>query len=453
MNKGNILIVDDAYDMLEVLQRQLKTMHYATYQAANVRDAMDVLNHSSVDLLITDLRMPELDGIHLVRYAAQKFPDLPVLVITGFPSVSGAVDAMKSGAVEYLVKPFTFAELKAAVEQSLQKHYGTTAPAEIAPPTGSDFQRIADLGLLAQSEAMQQVLEVILRIRNTRVTTLIQGESGTGKELVARAIHQLSPVQSGPFVDVNCGAIPPHLMETAFFGAVKGAYTGAHQDRKGFFQAAHGGTIFLDEIGNASAAVQMGLLRVIQEKKVYRVGSHQAEDVDVRIVAATNHDLLSLIERGDFRADLFYRLNVINLSLPPLRERPEDIPLLFKHFLQQYAQEFGKELPTVRPALFDRLLAYPWPGNVRELENVAQRALLLGDEQIGEQHLTGLSAVERPEDRSSDQCLPLHVVEYRHILKVLAAVDDNKTRAAEILGITRKTLREKLKRGPGIAKN
>lgn len=429
--------------MLEVLRRRLNALQYTTFQASAVTDAIDILQHAPIELLITDMRMPGLDGMHLVRYVRQYFPDIPVLVITGFPSVSGAVDAVRSGAADYLAKPFTAKELKAAVEKVLRQRYGHTgAAAEAGSPEPFNYH-----GIIGRSEAARDLVELIERVKDTRVTTLIQGESGTGKELVARAIHYSGRHGQGPFVAVHCGAIPENLLESELFGFVKGAFTDAHATRPGFFQAADGGTIFLDEIGSASPSVQTRLLRVIQEKEVQMIGAVEPQRVDLRIIAATNSDLHALCQSGRFREDLYYRLNVIAIHTPPLRERRTDIPLLAHYFLDKFAREFDRPRPAIAPAALEQLQAHHWPGNIRELENVIQRALILCDGRIEAAHLPPY--LQRPaEPRAGERdepLLTLKEVERRHIHKVLEAVDGNKSAAARILGINRKTLRLKLR--------
>jgi|AntRauTorckE5430_2_1112549.scaffolds.fasta_scaffold04720_2 two-component system response regulator HydG len=448
MKKRSILLVDDSPDMLEVLRRQLRAMRYNTFQSTSVTDAIDMLKHARVDLLITDMRMPGLDGMYLVKYAKSKFPDLPVLVVTGFPSVSGAVEAVKSGAMDYLSKPFTTKELQQAVAQVLEQRYGS---AENPPPEkGEAGSSIHYHGIIGRSEAVRDLIDLIERIKDTKVTTLIQGESGTGKELIARAIHYSGPYHQAPFVAVNCGAIPENLLESELFGFVKGAFTGAYETRPGFFHAANGGTIFLDEIGNASPAVQARLLRVIQEKEVKMVGSNEADKVDLRIIAATNSDLHAMSRKGQFREDLYYRLNVIGFNTPPLRERRSDIPLLANYFLDKFAKAFDRSRPVVDQEVMQRLKAHDWPGNIRELENTIQRALIMSDGIIRAKDLPGYihtAASDQERLVPSTGLLSLAEVEYRHIQKVLAAVDGNKTAAAKILGINRKTLRMKLRQG------
>ena len=441
MNQKRILIVDDSFDMLEVLQRQLSSLKYPTFQAYAVSDAVDILENSDVDLLITDLQMPGVGGMELVKYSAQKFPSIPILVITGYPSVDGAVEAMKSGALEYLVKPFTAKELKDAVEKVLVQRYGT----QIAPERNENQQPASDFfGILGQSESFKDLVDLIQRVNNNRVTTLITGESGTGKELVARAIHYSGQYSKSPFIVVNCGAIPENLLESELFGHIKGAFTDAKETRTGFFQAADGGTIFLDEIGNASSAVQTKLLRVIQEKEVLRVGENKPQKIDVRVIAATNSDLHQMSKQQTFREDLYYRLNVISINVPPLRDRKEDIGLIAHHFVDKYAHEFGKSNEPLNEKVCALLENHSWPGNIRELENIIQRALVLSDTVIKESHLPEYIRNSSQQVNVQSQLRTLQEVEYQHILRVLEFVDNNKTEAARILGINRKTLRQKL---------
>ncbi len=443
MNKKRILIVDDSFDMLEVLQRQLSSLNYPTFQASAVPDAIDILESSAVDLLITDLQMPGIGGMELVKYSAQKFPSIPILVITGFPSVDGAVEAMRSGALEYLVKPFTSKELKVAVEKVLMHRYGSEK--ETGSKTDESKAPANYFGIIGQSQAYQDLIDLIERVKNSRVTTLITGESGTGKELVARAIHYSGSHSKSPFIAVNCGAIPENLLESELFGHIKGSFTGAHETRTGFFQAADGGTIFLDEIGNASAAVQTKLLRVIQEKEVLMVGENKPKQIDVRVIAATNSDLFQMSQQGGtFREDLYYRLNVISINVPPLRDRKDDIGLIANHFLDKYAHEFGKSNEPLGEKVRVLLENHSWPGNIRELENIIQRALVLSDAIIKESHLPEYIRNSSRKVKAESPLRTLKEVEYQHILRVMEFVDNNKTEAAKILGINRKTLRQKL---------
>lgn len=447
MVKKTILIVDDSYDILEVLQRQLSALNYTTFQAPTVDDGIDILENSEIHLLITDLQMPMKNGMELVRFCAKKFPNIPILVITGFPSVSGAVEAVKSGALDYLVKPFTALELKKAVQKTMKQHYGRESVEEIALIN----KEVEDFwGILGKSQSVMDLIALIKKISETNVTTLITGESGTGKELVARAIHYNGKNNKAPFIAVNCGAIPENLLESELFGYTKGAFTGAQETRPGFFQAANGGTIFLDEIGNASAAVQTRLLRVIQEKEVTMIGANQPQPINVRVIAATNSDLYAMSRNNKFREDLYYRLNVISITVPPLRDRKEDILLLTNHFLNKFAVEFGKKEVSLSRKAELALEHHHWPGNIRELENVIQSALVMCDQSIEMEHLPEyLKATKKTRIESGDTLLSLKEVEQAYILKVLASVNNNKTKAAQILGINRKTLRQKLEDSGG----
>lgn len=444
MQKENILIVDDSLEMLEVIKRHLNTLNYYTFQATNVNDAIEILKISTVDLLITDLQMPEIDGMKLVQYASEHFPETPILVITGYPSVSGAIEAIQSGVLDYLVKPFTQQELQAAVSKVLTTVRNQNRN-KIDTKIGVSQSINPNIGIIGHSDKIQKLTEIVHRVKDTKATVLVQGESGTGKELVARAIHYSSKFANKPFITVNCGGIPESLLESELFGFVKGSFTGANETRAGFFQAADGGTIFLDEIGNASLTVQSRLLRVIQEKEITMIGSTKVQKIDVRIVAATNSDLLDMVAKGSFREDLYYRLNVINIEMPTLRERKDDIPLLVRFFIRKYSSEFNKSKVSISEKAMEIMLRYAWIGNIRELENVIQRAILMCDTVIDVQHLPDSMKITEPTvDSQSLLKKTLKEIEKEHILKVLKFVNNNKTKAAEILGIDRKTLRQKL---------
>lgn len=438
LNKENILLVDDDVHILELLQRHLQALNYHTYKAISVKEAIEILKDKSIDLLITDLKMPGVDGLELVKYVSEHYPDIPKLVVTGYPSIDGALEAMKSGVMDYLTKPFTKEELKKAVEKSLA----------LKPKKQKQIQKettsVAYGELIGNSEAINKVTEVIERVKNNKATVFISGESGTGKELVARSIHYMGQFARAPFIAVNCGAIPENLLEAELFGYTKGAFTGANENRNGFFQAANKGTLFLDEIGNASMATQLRLLRVLQEKEVTRVGSQKTEKVDVRVIAATNIDLKELIEKGKFREDLYYRLTVVQITVPPLRERIEDIKLLTEKFLLKYGVEYKDRLISITPEALSVLERYSWPGNIRELENVLQQAVIMCDKQIEIKDLPEHLKYQINFSENETQ-LPLREVEKQHILKVLAATNNNKTQAAKILQIDRKTLSEKIK--------
>ena len=442
--KDSILVVDDAPDTIELLQRNLESRGYQVFTAPNAMEAIKILETTAVDLVITDLKMPGASGIELIRHIRENFRDIEVMMITGYPTIESAVKAVKSGAEEYLTKPFTDTELFSALEQVFEKIHVHRA---IHPPWHRSQK--SPYGLIGESEAMQKVFSAIAKATTTSATTLIIGESGTGKELVARAIHYNSPRNSAPFVPVNCGAIPEELLESELFGHIKGAFTGATETRAGFFQTADGGTIFLDEISETSLSMQVKLLRVLQDKEVYMVGSTRSRKVDVRILASTNKDLLNLMKKGLFREDLFFRLNVITIDIPPLRERGEDIFLLTQYFATKFAEELGKPKLRFSENAMSVLRNYHWPGNVRELENVVQRLVVMTEGDLIEvpdlPSLMRFSALQKTGLNRT-----LSEVEAEYIRNVLTSVGGNKTRAAEILGIDRKTLREKLsKMGKG----
>lgn len=439
LEKENILIVDDDVHILELIQRHLKSLNYHTYKAISVKEAIVILQDQTIDLLITDLQMPGVDGLQLVKYVSEHFPEIPKLAVTGFPSIDGALRAMKSGVMDYLTKPFTKEELKNAVEKSIALR------PRIHSETRKSMLRNPDFGeLIGQSEAFKNVSNIIDRVKDNKATVFIKGESGTGKELVARAIHYMGKFAAAPFVAVNCGAIPENLLEAELFGYTKGAFTGANDNRSGFFQAANKGTLFLDEIGNASMGTQLSLLRVLQEKEIMRVGSQKVEKIDVRVIAATNVDLKELIKNGHFREDLYYRLTVVQIDVPPLRDRKSDIPLLVNKFLFKYGVEYKDRIVNISEEALLALERYDWPGNIRELENSIQRAVIMCDKQVEIENLPKYLKfqIDFPKE---DVLLSLKEVEKQHILKVLEAVDNNKTKAAQILHIDRKTLRDKIK--------
>jgi two-component system response regulator HydG len=440
LKKDRILIVDDATTTLEVLQRNLTAAGYHVLTASSVAEALKILESTVLELVITDLKMPKVSGLDLVRHVRENFKDTEVMMITGYPSIEGAVNAIKTGAEEFLAKPFTEEELLAAVQRVLDK-----LKIRRSGRVTSDKAPAVHKGFIGCSKVMRKVFDAIAKAASTSATVLITGESGTGKELAARAIHYGSSRSSAPFVPVNCGGIPESLLESELFGHVKGAFTGATESRAGFFHAADGGTIFLDEVSDMSLAMQVKLLRVLQDKEICMIGSSRARKVDVRILAATNRELDGLVKKKFFREDLFYRLNVITISMPPLRERDDDILLLARHFALKFADEAGKSSPRFSDEALQSLLCYNWPGNVRELENVTQRLVVMTDDDLIE--VPDLPCLMRfTALRKTGFTRSLAEVETEYIGNVLESVDGNKTRAAEILGIDRKTLRQKLKK-------
>jgi DNA-binding NtrC family response regulator len=438
IKKERILVVDDAIDTIEVLYRNLSSRGYQVFTATSVNEAIRILETTTVDLVITDLKMPKVSGFDLIRHVRENLKDTEVMTITGYPSIEGAVKAVKTGAEEYLTKPFTDDELFSAVRRTLDKLYMRRIAEASLQKT-----LLVPYGLIGESETMRKVFSAIAKAACTSATVLISGESGTGKELVARSIHYTSSRASAAFVPVNCAGIPEGLLESELFGHVKGAFTGATESRAGFFQTADGGTIFLDEISDMSLSMQAKLLRVLQDKEVYMVGADRSRKVDVRIIAATNKDLMSLVSKGVFREDLFFRLNVIAIAIPPLRERADDVLLLANHFATKYAREFGKAKPKFSDNALQVLRNYHWPGNVRELENVVQRLVVMTDGEVIEiSDLPSLMRFSALREMGLNRTLA--EVESEYIRNVLASVNGNKTKAAEILGIDRKTLREKL---------
>jgi two-component system, NtrC family, response regulator PilR len=369
-----ILVVDDEQSMRELLAIMLRKEGYEVVAANSRSMAASVLAQGAVDLVFTDVKLPDGDGIEILRHVKAASPETAVVVMTAFGSPEMAVAAMKLGAHDYLTKPFDIEELKIVVRGALE----TQRLAEENLRLKAEFRTRHGLEqILGVAPAMAAVFDLIRSVAQTSSTVLITGESGTGKELVAKAIHALSPRRDAPFVSVNCGALPENLLESELFGHVKGAFTDAHQNKKGLFEAAHRGTLFLDEVGETPPAMQVKLLRALQERRVRRVGGNDEVEVDVRIISATNAPLESLVREKRFREDLFYRLQVIPIRTPPLRERREDIPILAEHFLQRFSHEMGKQVAKISEEAMQCLVRYSWPGNVRELENIMERAVAL----------------------------------------------------------------------------
>lgn len=437
-NSFQLLAVDDNIGALEVIQRNLKRAGYKVLTCRDVQEAVLILKENPVDLVITDYKMPGHSGIDLIKHVRENHSDTAIIMVTGYASIDGAVEAIKEGAEAYLAKPFTDSELLTAVQQVMDKLILRRIVRQADEPA-------RPCGIVGNSTAMQQVFKLIAKAAEMNANVLISGESGTGKELVARAIHYGGPRSAAPFVPVNCTAIPDSLLESELFGHVKGAFTGAKSNREGFFQIADGGTIFLDEIGDASLNLQGKLLRVIENKEIFMVGSSRVRKVDTRVIAATHKDLPALMKKKLFREDLFYRLNVIDIDIPALRERRQDVPPLLNYFLSIFCREMERQPPTFSDKALEALIHYEWPGNIRELENLTQRLLVTVDGDI-------IEAGDLPDamrfciTHDSPANRPLAEVETEHILNVLTQTDGNKTRAAEILDIDRKTLREKLKK-------
>lgn len=439
MTNKNILVVDDSSDMLELIKRSLSGYAIDVFTSTNVMDAIELLQTTEMDLVITDINMPGISGESLVKYVTQHFEQIPVLVITGYPNIQNAVSVMQLGAKDYLIKPFTIQELEDCIWKIIPFNTKQVDHVE------TEQKPILFQGMVGKSASMQRLFELIKKTSNAQASVLITGDSGTGKEMVARAIHYNSKYATQPFVAVNCGAIPEQLLESELFGHVKGAFTGATNDKKGLFQAANGGTLFLDEITNASQNVQAKLLRAIQEREVYPVGSIQPEKVQLRIISASNENILDAVAQGKFREDLYYRLNVIHMEIPALRDRKEDIPLLVNYFNDKLSKINEGDPLNMPTNVMEVLQNYEWPGNIRELENFIHRLIVLAEKTVQLKDLPEYMKLQlQNNETTSNAMLSLEEVEKRHIAAVLKHCDNNKTKAAKILQIDRKTLRNKL---------
>jgi len=451
-----ILIVDDDPSLREFLEIFFLNEGYDVICAANGLEALEILKTKDVALALTDLKMPKMDGIELLKAIKKSYPFIPVIMITAFASLESAVEAMNEGAWDYVSKPFQLEEVRQVVEKAL-----ISAKREQTPPPKETKSKIYKLdAMVAKSPAMLKVFQLITRAAPSSSSVLITGESGTGKELVARAIHNLSPRKNGPFVTLNCGGIPENLLESELFGYEKGAFTGANISKKGLFQAADKGTIFLDEIGELPLSLQAKLLRVVQQKTFTPLGSSREINVDVRIVAATNRIMEEEVVRGNFREDLYYRLNVINIHIPPLRERPEDIPLLVQYFLEKYSKENNKSVQGISSFAIKALLEYPFPGNVRELENIIERSVALSTSRlILPESLSLAKTKHQKEEKSYEEGLPqtftlppegidldgyLAKIEKSLLTQALEKTAGNKTEAAKLLGLNFRSLRYRL---------
>jgi two-component system response regulator PilR (NtrC family) len=439
-----ILVVDDERSMTELLGIMLRKEGYEVVTAGSRAGSAQMLAKTPVDMIITDVKLPDGDGIEILRHVKAASPETAVIVMTAYGSTQSAVGAMKLGAHDYLIKPFDVDELKIVVRNAFEKQElreeNVLLKAEFRTRHGLDR-------IVGNSPPMIAVFNLIQSVAQTSSTVMIAGESGTGKELVAKAIHALSPRADEPFVSVNCGALPEALLESELFGHLKGAFTDAYQNKKGLLEAAHKGTLFLDEVGDTPPAMQVKLLRALQERRIRRVGGTTEIEVDVRVIAASNRPLDALVGEKRFREDLYYRLNVIPIRLPPLRERPEDIPLLADTFLRRFNREMGKTVERISPAASTRLLGYSWPGNVRELENVMERAVALETtpavlpERLPDSLLTdpGQKDVELRDGFSLDEHLA--GAEATLVLKAMQQSGGDRAKAARLLGVTGRSLR------------
>jgi len=449
MNKTRILIVDDEQKMRRILQIILDNQHYDIDLAQDGIEARDFFQQQQYDLVITDLKMPRMDGMELLGFIREEKPDVPVIVVTAHGSVESAVKAMKSGAYDYITKPFENEEIRIVVSKavtfSMLKYENRYLREALGAKYGFDH-------FIGDSAQIRKVCKLAAQVAQTPSTALITGESGTGKELLARLIHFNSPRSARPFIAFNCGALPDTLLESELFGYEKGAFTGAYKQKCGRFELAHTGTIFLDEIGDMSQEAQVKMLRVLEEMTFERLGGSNSLHVDVRVIAASNRDLKQLVKERAFRADLYYRLNIFPLHIPPLREHKEDIPLLVRHFLKQFAGEIGKQVKGTSPGAMNLLSSHPWSGNVRELQNCLERAMILCKRQtVGREDLLldreplhhdySLPNIEIPPEGVS-----LTEVEKSLIEQALTMAHGNRTRAAELLKISRNTLRYRMEK-------
>jgi two-component system NtrC family response regulator/two-component system response regulator HydG len=444
--KQRILVVDDEQNARDALKTILTEEGYEVREAADGEAGLAALAEFRPDAVLCDIRMPKLDGLAMLAKAKEEGHQAVFVMMTAFASIETAVQAMKAGAEDYLTKPVDVASVLAKLEKVLEKRALRRDNEQLRERLREKYKFT---NIVGESAELQAVFDVVKRAAPTRATVLVLGESGTGKELIAQAIHEESPRRDKPFVKVNCAALTESLLESELFGHEKGSFTGAVGRREGRFELADGGTLFLDEIGEISGGLQVKLLRVLQQKEFERVGGTQTIKVDVRVVAATNRDLEGEVKAGRFREDLFYRLNVVAVTLPPLRRRKTDIPALVSHFIERYSEVHGKSVRGLAPGTLNALLSYDWPGNVRELGNVIERAVVLArGTELTSDDLPPTLRGPRPTTRSSDSLIPgatLYEIEREAILRTLELVDGSTSRAAELLGISVRKIQYRLK--------
>jgi DNA-binding NtrC family response regulator len=442
--KTRVLIVEDEEKLRRVLELQLRSAGFDTELAGSAEEALKLADRA--DLILTDLRLPGLDGLELLALLRRQNMQTPVLVMTAYGTIETAVEAMKAGAADFLPKPFSLDHLMTVIRKALELRALQDENRQLREELGRRYQFE---NIIGGSGAMQEIFATLARVAPTRATVLLAGESGVGKDLIARAIHHQSPRRGRPFVKINCTALPENLMESELFGYEKGAFTGAVTSKPGKFEQADTGTAFLDEIGDVPASIQVKLLRVLQEREFERLGSNKTLHIDVRIIAATNQDLRQALEQGTFREDLYYRLNVVPVNIPPLRERREDIPFLAEHFVSKLARESGSRVESITDAAIQRLLTYHWPGNVRELENVIERSLVLcmGSKLDAADIRLDTAPRARPPAAAAPvlpEGVTLDEYEQAIIREALRRAEGNKSQAARLLGLTRNALRYRL---------
>jgi two-component system response regulator PilR (NtrC family) len=448
---SRILVVDDELSMRDFLSIMLKKEGHEVVAAENGSSALKVIQNEIFDLLISDIKMPGVDGLEVLKTVKEVSPETVVIMITAFATTGTAIEAMKLGAYDYITKPFKVDEIRMIIQKAIEKRHlrkeNILLRREISSRAGFE-------NFIGTSAPMQKIFSLIRQVADTKSTVLITGESGTGKELVAKAIHFNSSRNGGPFVTVNCGALPETLLESELFGYMKGAFTGATSNKQGLFEAANGGTIFLDEISATTHALQIKLLRVLQEREFMRVGGTADIKMDARVIAASNRDLLTEVSKGTFREDLFYRLNVIPISLPALRDRKEDIPLLIEFFLKKFSG--GKDPKKITPESLNLLMGHRWPGNVRELENTIERLVILANgDRIGQQHIPENFKSERPcpelmtmdiPDEGLDMEKLLENIEKNMLFRALEKASGVKTEAAKLLGLSFRSFRHRMQK-------
>lgn len=448
-NQQNVLILDDEEGFRNEIGEYLSDRNFNILKAGLPSEALSILDNNSIDIAVFDIRLPEMDGITLLKKVKEVYPDIEVIMMTGFGEMESVIKALRYGAADYLNKPFKFNEISETIErvtkyQTIKK--GIDAQSSIC----KDLLN-TELKLIGESPTMKRINNLIQKIaRASDTTVLITGESGTGKELLARAVHILSNRCNNKFVPVNCSTIPKELFENEFFGHVKGSYTDAKQDQKGLFEVADNGTLFLDEIGDLKFNMQSKLLRVIEEKKVSRIGHFEEKSVDVRVITATNQNLEEMVLEKKFRIDLFHRLNLFRIDIPPLRERKEDIPLLFDYFVEVNSKKLGKPIKKVEKSIIKKLMDYSFPGNVRELKNLVESAIILCEKDIlTEDCFTILNPAafkQRQVNAQSNETLDLNALEKESIRKALKSTRNNKSKAANMLHISRQALDRKIKK-------
>jgi DNA-binding NtrC family response regulator len=449
MNSHNVLIVDDEQGFREEIGEFLKDQGYNVLTAGLPSEAIKIIDNNDVDIAVFDIRMPEMDGLSLLQQIKQEYREIEIIMMTGFGDMDSVIEAMRFGAVDFLNKPFELFQIK----DTLKRISRYRAVKSKVKKQSIQFDNLFNdkLHLIGNSPALRKIFDLVIRISKSEdATVLLTGETGTGKELMAKTIHMLSRRKDNKFMVVNCSTIPEELFENEFFGHMKGSYTDAKQDQKGIFEASDKGTLFLDEIGDMRFEMQSKLLRVIEDKKISRLGAFDEKEVDVRIIAATNHDLEEGVKNKQFRIDLFHRLNMFRIDIPPLRERREDIPLLFNYFVKYFSEKYSKSIKKIENSIITKLLNYNFPGNIRELKNLIERAVILCDSEILDETHFDLLEYITPDDKivetENSEVLDLVTIEKENIKKALSLTKNNKSQASKLLNISRQALDRKIKK-------